>query len=407
MLGSLVIDLGKGVKTNAQLTYPAVGKGPFPGVLLIAGTGPTDKNETLGLVLKNKPPPAQPLLQIAKYLSERGFAVLRYDKRGAGGNFTILDKNVWGNATVNDLIHDAEKALNVLIAQPEVNGTKQITIIGHSEGTIIAPRVAVDNPTKVKNIVLISAQAENVRDNVYFQWVYLPLLYAQKVLDHNHNGLISIQEASKDPIFQSLTITQVSPTTVKLLLTGKVVLIAQLLESIKNASSNSSSSSTKQNYISIDKDLKPLLVKKIVSLAAKNASCTIDGCPIWWKSHFDLGTTLGMIGNVSSSTGILILQGENDTKTPVQQAFLLQQRLTDVNHPDHTLITYPGLGHDLSPAIGYYPGSSMYGIQKSGPIEDYALADLYAWLEAHSGFTRIPVVMPSSNSSSSSSTATK
>jgi hypothetical protein len=79
-------------------------------------------------------------------------------------------------------------------------------------------------------------------------------------------------------------------------------------------------------------------------------------------------------------------------KTPVQQAFLLQQRLTDVNHPDHTLITYPGLGHDLSPAIGYYPGSSMYGLQKSGPIEDYALADLYSWLESHAGL-RIPVLL--------------
>jgi uncharacterized protein len=220
---NVVIDLGNGVKTNAQLTYPAIGKGPFPGVLLIAGTGPADKNETLGLVLKHKPPPTQPLLQIAEYLSERGFAVLRYDKRGVGENLTIADKNVWGNATINDLIHDSEKALNVLIEQPEVNGTKEITVIGHSEGTIIAPRIAVDNPTKVKNIVLISAQAENVRDNVYFQRVYLPLLYAQKVLDHNRNGSISIQEASKDLVFQSLTLTQVSPTTVKLLLTGKVV----------------------------------------------------------------------------------------------------------------------------------------------------------------------------------------
>src|SRR5437868_5727082 len=248
---NLVIDLGNGLETNAQLTYPAVGKGPFPGVLLIHGTGPADKNETLGLVLKNGPPPDQPFLQIAKYLSERGFAVLRYDKRGVGGNLTIADKNIWGNATINDFIHDADKALNVLIAQPEVNGTKKITIIGHSEGTVIAPRVAVDNPTKVKNIVLIGAQAENLHEAIYFQWVYLPLLYAQNVLDHNHNGLISIQEASKDPIFQSLTITQVSATTVKLLLTGKVVPIAQLLESIKNASSNNSSStSTKQNYIS-------------------------------------------------------------------------------------------------------------------------------------------------------------
>ena len=72
-----------------------------------------------------------------------------------------------------------------------------VRLIGHSEGTIIAPRVAVDNPTKVKNIVLIGAQAQNLRDALYFQWVYLPLLYAEKVLDHNHNGSISIQEASK------------------------------------------------------------------------------------------------------------------------------------------------------------------------------------------------------------------
>jgi len=68
---NLVIDLGNGVKTNAQLTLPAVGKGPFP------GSGANDKNETLGFVHKNGPKPPTPLWQIAQYLSERGFAVLR------------------------------------------------------------------------------------------------------------------------------------------------------------------------------------------------------------------------------------------------------------------------------------------------------------------------------------------
>ena len=80
---NVVIDLGNGVKTNAQLTYPAVGKGPFPAVLLVHGTGPTDMNETLTKT-------AKPFWQIAQYLSERGFAVLRYDKRGIGTNGIIL-----------------------------------------------------------------------------------------------------------------------------------------------------------------------------------------------------------------------------------------------------------------------------------------------------------------------------
>ena len=76
---NLVIDLGNGVKTNAQLTYPAIGKGPFPGVLLIHGTGPVDMNETVGHIrIDNQTgqkiyPPTQPFFQIAQYLSERGY----------------------------------------------------------------------------------------------------------------------------------------------------------------------------------------------------------------------------------------------------------------------------------------------------------------------------------------------
>jgi uncharacterized protein len=88
---------------------------------------------------------------------------------------------------------------------------------------------------------------------------------------------------------------------------------------------------------------------------------------------------LSVIGNVSKSTGILMLSGENDSQVPVQQAFLLQQRLTDINHPDHTLITYPNLGH------AFYPSSQWS--TEFGPIQQNVLSDLYAWLEAHWAFT--------------------
>src|SRR6266498_3835312 len=192
---NIVIDLGNGVKTDSQLTLPASGKGPFPGLLLIPGSGAVDMNETLA---KN----AKPSWQIAQYLSERGFAVLRYDKRGVGANYTILDSNVWGNTTANYLIQDNQKASNVLIQQPEVD-PKRINIIGHSEGTLYAPRLAIDNSKNIKNIILMGVLAQNpVKVLEYYQDVSLPLEYATQVLDRNHTGSISIQQIADDPFLR-------------------------------------------------------------------------------------------------------------------------------------------------------------------------------------------------------------
>jgi dienelactone hydrolase len=89
----------------------------------------------------------------------------------------------------------------------------------------------------------------------------------------------------------------------------------------------------------------------------------------WLQSDFALDDTLDIIGNVPAS--ILILQGEGDTKTPVEQAYLLEQKLTELRHSDHTLITYPSLGHTFYPVDGW--------IQPSGPIQEYVLSDLVAW----------------------------
>ena len=371
---NLIIDLGNGVKINAQLTLPTIGNGPFPGVLLIAGSGAQDNNETLGFArIDNETgsieyPPARPLLQIAEYLSERGFGVLRYDKRGVGANHTILDTNVWGNATINDLIQDSKKALNVLIQQPEVD-PKRISIIGHSEGTIIAPRVAIDISTKVKNIILMGTVAENFRDSAHRQSVSFPSEYATQVLDKNHTGLISIQQIAKDPLLRNLLVSS------SLLHTNNSKVITNAL--VDQFGNNT----IEAGYISIDKQLIPLLTKGFENFTAFNLSkCNeLGGCPVMRSSLSSLIPTLSIIGNVSKSSGILLLNGENDSLTPVQQAFLLQQRLTEVNHPDHTLITYPNLGHV------FYPSSqSSTGI---GPIQEYVLADLYAWLEAHSGLS--------------------
>ena len=387
---NLVIDLGNGVKTNAQLTIPAIGNGPFPGVLLITGSGAEDMNETGGFIrIDNKTGekiyPPTPFFQIAEYLSDRGFVTLRYDKRGIGTNHTILDSNVWGNLTINDLEQDANKALAVLTQQPEVDNSK-ITVLGHSEGTLIAPRVAIDNPGKVKNIVLMAAVALNGSEMLDFQTVSLPLLYAKEVLDKDHNGSLSVQEASKDVTFQRIIGGNLS-----IILTQNLANGTKIQKTEYNPNNDT--------YINIENELKPALIEKAKSFFSPSAStvsessgkCTnLEGCPLYESSFLALEPNLSTITKVPSNTSIVILNGENDTQAPVQGAFLLQQKLTEINHPDHIIITYPDLGHEL------YPSSQW--LTSQGPIQQYVLADLYSWLEAHSGFTNSTPSFSSSNS---------
>jgi uncharacterized protein len=359
---NMVIDLGNGVSTNAQITYPATGKGPFPGVLLVPGSGATDMNSTLNKDVK-------PFWEIANYLSERGFEVLRYDKRGVGPNLTIQDSNVWGNMTVTDLINDAEKALNVLSEQPDID-PKSISIIGHSEGTIIVPQVAIDNPTKVKNIVLMGAVAQNlIKDILYYQVVDLRFNYASEVLDVNHTGFVSIDQMTSDPLLDDVVVNS------SLSNTHNVTNAVRETDTIENESGNPSNNS---GLLNINTQLKPLLIKEYENkIAFDLVKCyKIIGCPLWIKSETNLEPNLSTIGNVSRSIPILILQGEHDSATPLEQGLLLHQRLDEVNHPDHTLITYPNLGH-------FFYSSSKWQ-NGLGPVDPQVLADLYSWLDSHS-----------------------
>jgi uncharacterized protein len=365
---NMVIDLGNGLKTNARLNLPANGEGPFPAVLLVPGSGPIDMNETGGAVrIDNETgsiiyPPARPFFEIAQYLSERGFAVLQYDKRGIGANFTILDSNVWGNTTVTDLENDAEKALEVLIQQPEVD-SNSVTLVGHSEGTMYATRLAVNNPDIVDNIVLMGTLALGYYEEAYYQAVTVPILYAQQILDHNHNGLISIQEALEDRVFHSI------PINLTQALTQNITTVNGTAEKL-----NSQYNINNDTFISINDELKPRLIDQLrsASVVTQGEKCGLKPCPIWLKSQYSAIPNLDIISKTPFDTSILIMNGKNDSQTPMQRAFLLQQKLTEAGHPDHTLITYPDLGHL------FYPSSQW--LTAAGPIDPKVLEDLFGWL---------------------------
>lgn len=116
-----------GVTLAGALTLPR-SKGPFPVALLISGSGPQDRDETL---LGHKP-----FLVLADHLTRRGIAVLRVDDRGVGGSTGKVR-----DATSADFARDVLGGVEFLKSRKDVNAA-QIGLIGHSEGGIIAPLVA-------------------------------------------------------------------------------------------------------------------------------------------------------------------------------------------------------------------------------------------------------------------------
>lgn len=122
------------------LTMP--GKtGVFPAVILITGSGPQNRDEE---ILGHKP-----FLVIADYLTRNGIAVLRFDDRG-----TNESKGDFKTATSLDFSTDVEAALDYLLSRKEIDKSK-IGLIGHSEGGLIAPMVAVRRK-EVSFIVLLA-----------------------------------------------------------------------------------------------------------------------------------------------------------------------------------------------------------------------------------------------------------
>jgi pimeloyl-ACP methyl ester carboxylesterase len=117
------------------------GKGPFPAVVLISGTGHNTRDED---VWGHKV-----FLVLADALNRNGFAVLRYDKRGVGGSSGNYDA-----ATTADFASDAEAAVAWLRTQPQIDASR-VGVLGHSEGGIIAPAVAAADK-RVAFVVMIA-----------------------------------------------------------------------------------------------------------------------------------------------------------------------------------------------------------------------------------------------------------
>jgi uncharacterized protein len=148
------------VMLSGTLCLPP-GEGPFPCVLMIHGSGPLDRDEnarqfrfiTTKLNVFNN---------IAEYLAPLGIASLRYDKRGCGRSSGNYDE-----AGFRDLTWDATATYGFLTGQESIR-KGSIFLLGHSEGALIAPKIATEYP-RIAGLILLAAPAQNLAEALRYQ----------------------------------------------------------------------------------------------------------------------------------------------------------------------------------------------------------------------------------------------
>ena len=141
------------------LTLPSEAADPLPAAVLVHGSGPNDRDETIG--------GTKLFRDLAHSLALKGIVSARYDKRTFAG--VEISKEEEKTFTVKEeTIDDAVAAARLLRADPRID-PERIYLIGHSMGAMLAPRIAEENPGLFAGIVMLSGTPKTLADIVLSQ----------------------------------------------------------------------------------------------------------------------------------------------------------------------------------------------------------------------------------------------
>jgi dienelactone hydrolase len=136
------------------------GDGPFPAVVLVHGSGPQDRDETIG--------PSRPFRDLAWGLASQGVAVLRYEKRTKQHGSKLKAKDV---TVKEEVLDDALLAAALLRKTKGIDG-KRVFVVGHSLGAMAAPRIGELDP-ELAGLVLMAGPSRHMGDVLIEQVTYI------------------------------------------------------------------------------------------------------------------------------------------------------------------------------------------------------------------------------------------
>lgn len=184
------VVVGKGKwELPGTLTLPK-GEGPFPAVVLVHGSGPNDRDETIG--------PNKPFRDIAWGLAEKGIIVLRYEKRTKEHSEKL--KETMHEFTVqNETIDDALLAVELLTEHVKID-EKQIYVLGHSLGGYLIPRIG-EQKQDIAGFIIMAGPTRPLEDLIVEQINYIFSL-DDKITEKEQQEIDKLKEAQrkiKDP----------------------------------------------------------------------------------------------------------------------------------------------------------------------------------------------------------------
>jgi pimeloyl-ACP methyl ester carboxylesterase len=327
---------------RARIDRPAAGRAPT--VVLVHGTGPRDMDQTVqgydGAVR------SRIFADLAQYLSARGIAVVRYDKRYVTGPDSV-DEARFARLTQQEQVEDLGSVVSAAKLDPHVDPDR-LFVYGWSEGTAIAAEFATRH-SDIAGLILQGSVNVPWRDGLVDQALHVAEPHLRRYVRDGSLDADGLRHAWLDAggLQVKEWITFVAPGAASGSFTPGPVF-----------------DRNHDGRVELDSEWRAAVPVFVDALLAPSGPLASWGSDHGLPSVTELAPKLGL--------PVLVLQGEHDGNVPPTSAHVLANALREHG----TLRMYPGLGHSLGPAADRTDDALR-------PIDDLPMADVVAWLHQH------------------------